>query len=336
MLSSAYCDHISLAHSLKLTKSKQPVIVIIRLMISLLVCPKVITLSGFYCSSKWIVLTWIWRLSLRPKHFSQIWQWKGFSFSWTFSICLRSPLCDPNFLEHNSHSVGFSFSWTVFVWLFRVFFWLNNLWQMLHWKGINFSWIASRCLWRVWFFPNFLLQILHSKSLMFSWTVFRCLWRSPFSPKSLWQILHSKSLIFSWTAFTWTFRLLLLPKNLWQSLHSKFFVLPWTTFKWTCRVKLETKNVWQILHWNSLIFSWTHFKWRCRLAKVLNSFSHISQNLDFILGLSRSWFHFYSQGGWVQFDCKTLSEILICKNTDVQWDYWKVIFRCKLDFKILF
>ncbi len=55
MLSSAYYNHISQSQLVKLTILKQPVIVIIRLMLSLLVCPKVVTLSGFYC----IAILWI-------------------------------------------------------------------------------------------------------------------------------------------------------------------------------------------------------------------------------------------------------------------------------------
>ncbi len=57
MLSTALCDHSSKSHShlLKLTVWKQPVIVIIRLMLSLLVYPKVITLSDFYCTGNVLV-----------------------------------------------------------------------------------------------------------------------------------------------------------------------------------------------------------------------------------------------------------------------------------------
>ena len=55
MLSTTSCDHFSTSHLLKNTKSKWSVIVIIQLMLSLLVLPKVITLSGFYCL---LILFW--------------------------------------------------------------------------------------------------------------------------------------------------------------------------------------------------------------------------------------------------------------------------------------
>jgi len=48
MLSAAECDQIQTSHLVKGTRLKSPVIIIIRLMLSLFVWPKEVTFIGFY------------------------------------------------------------------------------------------------------------------------------------------------------------------------------------------------------------------------------------------------------------------------------------------------